>query len=380
MRQNKRIFIIAGEASGDILGTKLIEALRRQNSELAFCGVGGENMEATGLKSIFPMRDIALMGFAEVIPHTWRLLNRLRQTCEAIADFAPDVIITIDSPGFNVRVVEWVRRAYGDKIPCVHYVAPTVWAYKPHRALKFAKLFNHLLCILPFEPPYFKAHQMRADFVGHYIADDLVESDFRAWREGEPLELMLFPGSRVGEVQRMLPIFAEAINLMRPYFAEINVYIAAHSLASDALRLDYFRSPPKILYDKAEVAKAMQRSHLAITKTGTVTLEIARASLPMVACYRVNNLTAYMVRKMLKIPYVNLLNILQRQMNIPELLQDECTAENIATHAVTLIKNPAIGLQQFENNNAALMQLKNHNGILASDFAAQIICNNYLSN
>lgn len=374
----KRVFIIAGEASGDILGAKLIESLRKQNPQINFCGVGGDNMEASGLKSIFAMRDIALMGFAEVIPHTWRLLNRLRQTCEAIADFAPDVIITIDSPGFNVRVVEWVRRAYGDKIPCVHYVAPTVWAYKPHRAAKFAKLFNQLLCILPFEPAYFKAHQMRADFVGHYLADDLSAVNFRDWREGEALELMLFPGSRAGEVRHMLPIFAEAIDLMRPYFPEINVYIAAHSLSADALQLDYFRAPPKLLYDKEEVARTMQQSHLAITKTGTVTLEIAKAGLPMIACYKVNKLTAYMVRKMLKIPYVNLLNILLRKMNIPELLQDDCYAENIATQALTIVKNPAIALHQVQENNVALLQLTNPKGISASDFAAQIIIKNYL--
>jgi lipid-A-disaccharide synthase len=374
----KRVFIIAGEASGDILGAKLMQSMAEASPHITFNGVGGENMIVAGLDSIFPISDIALMGFAEIVPHMWRILNRLRQTCDGIAAFDPDLIITIDAPGFNVRVIEWVRMAYGDAIPCVHYVAPTVWAYKPERAAKFAKLFDHLLCILPFEPPYFTAHQMRADFVGHYIADGFMQTNYQHWNEDETLELLLFPGSRASEVRYMLPVFAEAIKLMQPYFPNINVYIAAHSLSASALQIDDWSVQPKLLFDRVELEKKMLQAHLAITKNGTVTLEIAKAGLPMVACYKVNKITAHFVRKMLQIPYVNLLNILQRSMNIPELLQESCNAENIANHAMTIIKNPQIAMSQVTNNQAALLQLANKNAIPSSDYAAKIIIQNYL--
>ena len=400
----KRIFIVAGEASGDALGAGLITALAEQPIE--WCGIGGEKMRQAGVDSLFPISDIALMGFAEIVPHAWRLMRRLQQACAAISEFRPDIIITIDSPGFNLRLIEWVRKfyekkgGYGDEVKCIHYVAPTVWAYKPHRAAKFAKLFDHLITILPFEPPYFEAHGLPTTFVGHPVSDGLQPTHYQPWNEGEELRLLLLAGSREGEVRQMLPIFLQAIKMMQQYFPKITVNVVVNELSrphveellqtydgvaqlhlvqqstphASASGFAFASATPPQGGSKGDMSSSLfAGSHLALTKTGTVTLELAKAGVPMVACYRVSKITAMLVRKMLNISYVNLLNIINRQMIIPELLQEDCNATAICEHATTIAKNLYIALHQTQANQHALQHLQNPHGEPASIAAAKIV-------
>jgi lipid-A-disaccharide synthase len=374
MKSPKRIFIVAGEASGDALGAGLITALAEQPIE--WCGIGGEKMRISGVDSLFPISDIALMGFAEIVPHAWLLMLRLQQACAAISEFRPDVIITIDSPGFNLRLIEWVRKAYGNEVKCIHYVAPTVWAYKPHRAAKFSRLFDHLIAILPFEPPYFEAHGLPTTFVGHPVADELEPLIYHPWNEGEELRLLLLAGSRAGEVRQMLPIFLEAIKVMQQYFPKISVNVVVNELSRphvEELLQNYDGTAHLHLLQNDNSQNLFAGAHLALTKTGTVTLELAKAGVPMVACYRVSKITAMLVRKMLNIPYVNLLNIINRQMIIPELLQEDCNATAICEHATTIAKNPYIAHFQTQANQHALKHLQNPQGEPANRAAARIV-------
>lgn len=381
MNETKRIFIIAGEASGDMLGAGLLAELhKRYGKSLEIQGVGGEKMAEQGLESLFPMRDIALMGFAEILPHALRLTCRIKEACEAATNFRPDIVITIDSPGFNFRVVKWLKKCFGREVTCIHYVAPTVWAYKPERAAKTAALYDHLMVLLPFEARYFHAHGLKTTFVGHPVADELGK-DYtppKLYQRGKPLNLVLFPGSRKGEVNRLLPIFHETISILQRYYPKIHVSIPITRMMLPFLHTRHWKRPPALVLGKKAREQVMQEAHIALTKTGTVTLEIAKYGVPMVAAYKVNSLTARLVKRMLKIPYVNLVNIIRGREVIPEVLQDECTPERLCEELRRLIDSQDQCREQCHDALRALSVMRNAEHMPASEKAANVIAS-YLS-
>ncbi len=374
----KRIFIVAGEASGDMLGGALMKALRESSPlPLQFEGIGGERMQAAGLISLFPMQELSLMGFVEILPHAWRLACLLKRACDAAVGFQPDLVITIDSPGFTFRLVKWLRQCYGDTITCIHYVAPTVWAYKPERAATTALLFDHLLTLLPFEAPYFQAYGLPVTYVGHPVADGFNPDPAppRAYRLGDSLHIALFPGSRKGEVNRLLPIFHHVMILLRKRYRALRIsLVTTESLRSHVERMAaQWRHRPDIVEGEAERDKALNTAHLALTKTGTVTLEIARHNIPMVATYRVHPLTAWAVRHMLKIPFVNLINIMAGRQVIPELIQEECSAQPLYQALCRLIDDPGAMTEQAASSQEALLCMQNRTSSPASEVAAEVI-------
>ncbi len=373
----KRIFIIAGEASGDMLGAALLKELKaRYGDALELQGIGGEKMEAEGLKSLFPMTDIAVMGFAEILPKSLSLLCRIKEACEAAVNFYPDLVITIDSPGFTFRVVKWIKKCFGISVPCIHYVAPTVWAYKPERAAKTAKLFDHLLVLLPFEARYFEAHGLKTTYVGHPVVDDLPE-DYqppRYYERGEPLHIALFPGSRQGEVDKMLPVFYQTVDLLRKHYPAVHVSIPTTRAMLPHIDTSAQDVPPALVLGKASRDKVMGEVHVALSKTGTVTLEVAKYGVPMVATYRVHPVTAWLVKRWLSIPYVNLVNIITGREVIPEMLQEDCSPEHVCGALRTLIENHEKASQQCQASRKALENMRNLNGETASKAAADIVC------
>ncbi len=374
--RKRRIFIIAGEASGDVLGAKLLESLRYMRGDtLEFVGVGGECMEAQGFHSLFPMRDLALMGFAEVLPHSWKLLCRLKETCEAALEAQPDLIVTIDSPGFNFRFVKWVRRCFGRNIPCVHYVAPTVWAYRPERAKHTAELFDHLITLLPFEPRYFKVHGLPTTFVGHPIVDDLhhTYAPPAIWERGKPLKLALFPGSRKGEIQKLLPVFRDTVTHLQTVYPDLRVAMPITEMMLPHVQVRDWPVTPSLVVGQQSRLKTIRESHVALAKTGTVTLEVAKYGLPLVATYKVNPLTAMAVKRMLHIPYVNLMNIIAGREVVPELLQKRCEPTELSVALQDLIEDPQACMEQSQASLKALEVMQNPHGIMASDAAAEIV-------
>jgi lipid-A-disaccharide synthase len=378
MSEKKRIFIVAGEASGDFLGGALLRALREaMGDNLEIQGIGGEHMAAEGLQSLFPMQELSLMGFAEILPHAWRLMCRLKQTCDVAVEFRPDMLITIDSPGFNFRLTEWMRRCFGKNITCIHYVAPTVWAYKPKRAKKTAELYDHLMTILPFEPRYFTAYGLPTMFVGHPVVDDLGANYAPAlpYQLGIPLNVALFAGSRKGEVARLLPIFRDAVTLLRKRYRAVTVSLPVTEELRNYVesQVQGWKHPPLVVAGAVGRDAVLKSAHVALTKTGTVTLEIAKYGVPMVATYRVNRLTAALLRRMLVIPFVNLINILSGKQVIPELLQEACTPDALYAALCRLIDDHALAAHQSEESVRALAMLQHPEAIAASDAAANII-------
>lgn len=372
------IFLIAGEPSGDVLGGKLIAALKEeiknnkkfQNKKLEIHGVGGKNMSAQGLKSIFDMSELSLMGFVEIVPHLPKLISRINQTTQAIIDLKPNIVITIDSPDFCFRVIKKLNKnSVTTQIKKVHFVAPTVWAYREKRAQKIAKLFNLLLVILPFEPPYFTKYGLKTKFIGHPITENKVifkNNDFRKKYKikSEESLICLTPGSRMGEVGRILPEMLGAIKILHQKQQNLIFAIATTSktYAEISQKIAEFKksetnSPKIILVKDDEKLKLFDAADFALAKSGTNTLEMAMYELPMVVTYRTNFITYAIIKMMIKIKFVNLINLILNKEIIKEMLQKDCKAEKLADEMENLIKNKTIAQKQIKESQTVLKLL-----------------------
>jgi lipid-A-disaccharide synthase len=350
-RQEPLIFIVSGETSGDNLAGRLMAALKAETGgRVRFAGVGGRESEAQGLESLFPMRELSLMGLAEVLPHLPRLIGRLNQTADAALTMKPDAVVTVDSPSFTLRVAQ---RLQGSGIPVVHYVAPQLWAWRPGRAKKLAKRVDHIMALLPFEPAFFAKYGIASTFVGHpAIESGAVNGDGPAFRVKHAIPadatiLCVVPGSRPGEVRRILPIFDAALTLIREKHADLRIVIPVADATADLVAehtRDWpfpvtFASPP-------ERFDAFAASDVAMAKSGTVTLELALAGVPMVIAYRVNPATAFIVRRMISVKYASLVNLLAEREVIPEFLQENCTPENLAAGVEALLDSEQLREKQ----------------------------------
>jgi lipid-A-disaccharide synthase len=355
------IYVIAGEQSGDVLGARLIAALREARPELEFTGIGGPRMAEQGLHSLFPMHELAVMGLLEVLPRLRRLKRLMQDTVADIRARRPDVLVTIDSPGFTLRVLRQIQG-----IRRVHYVAPQVWAWRPKRVREFPGLWERLLCLLPFEPAWFAEHGIEGRFVGHPVlesgADQGDAQRFRA-RHGVAAEapvLILMPGSRRSEVPRLLPVFGETLALLAarvPGLVPV-VPVASAVAATVAAATAQWPVPPVIVTDVADKHDAYAAAAVALTKSGTSTLELALAGVPMAVTYRVNPLTAAMARRMIRIPHVAMVNLLAGRALVPELLQQDCRAEVLAETVQLLLADPQAAQAQRDGFRAVLDSLR----------------------
>lgn len=341
------IFLIAGEPSGDALGAGLMAAIARKTGGRAhFRGVGGPRMEAEGLTSIFPMADLSVMGITEVLPRLPRILKRMRQTAAAIGTRPPEILITIDAPAFCEGV--W-RRLKDRQCTRVHYVAPTVWAWRPERAGRLASRIDHLMTLLPFEPPYFEREGLDTTFVGHPAAaapetPSTTTPDSKAFRASHGLQgasplIGVFPGSRGGEVRRMLGPFGDAVSILARRYPDLRVIVPTVSGVAAEVRSTVAGWPgaPILVDQSGEHAAARGACDIALAASGTVSLELSLAGVPTVVGYRMNPATYQTVRRLIRVPYISLTNILLDEPVIPECIQRECTGEALAAAVCTLL-------------------------------------------
>lgn len=379
MSNARIIYLIAGEPSGDVLGAHVMRSLKEKSSApLIFCGIGGERMAAEGLKSLFPYHELSLMGFAELVPHLIKLMARIDQTVEDIKTKAPAALITIDSPGFCKRVVAKLRKEEFDT-KYIHYVAPSVWAWKPKRAEIFSELFDHLLTLLPFEPPYFEKVGLASTFVGHPIVAETTRGDGAAFRaryelaENVPLFCVLV-GSRAGEVKRHLPIFARAIALLSEVYPNLAIVVPVPKHLLAVVKPYFVDCPFRAIVTAHEHDKldGIAASNLAIVKSGTVTLEVAKARTPMVVAYRVSEISAFIFRRLRLTKLATLVNILLGKEIIPELLQEDCTPLMLATAAANVLASPARIDAQMSAIDTAFSMLTPDNA-KPSDIAADVV-------
>ncbi|SNS79774.1 lipid-A-disaccharide synthase [Tropicimonas sediminicola] len=350
-----RIFLVAGEPSGDKLGAALMAGLKQLAPGVEFHGVGGPLMEAEGMQSLFPMAELSVVGLAEILPKYFQLKRRLDETVAAAVDLAPDALITIDSPEFGLRVARGVRKLSPAQ-HTVHYVAPTVWAWRPKRAQKMAPDIDQVLALLPFEPPYMEAAGMRCDFVGHpVVAEPRADADaaaaFRAAHgiaPDAPLVLAL-PGSRRGEITKLAPVFGEALARVIKRRPEVRVVVptveARAELAAEMIA-DWPGAP--ILLDPrgrdagealAEKRAAFAAADAALAASGTVSLELAAADTPMVIGYDGPWLSRVYVTRLLLVDTVTLVNLVSETRAVPEFIGKACRAETIAPALLEVLEN-----------------------------------------
>jgi lipid-A-disaccharide synthase len=355
------IYIIAGEPSGDLLAARLMVALKQlTDHSVRFAGIGGEAMRGEGLESLFPQADLAVMGFAEVVPRIPKILARLRQTLADIAAKQPCLIITVDSWGFTGRVAKALKKS-GSAIPRLHYVAPMVWAWKEKRARTLAERVDRLLCLLPNEPAYFARYGLPAVHVGHSVLERLGESrdgaDFRrrhAIPEDAPVLCML-PGSRHSETSRLLPVFAETAELMAERFPGLHLVVpSVETVSASVQRAVAGWRVPAVVVGNREKWDAFATSDAALAASGTVALELAVSAVPMVIAYRVAPLTAMLVRRLLTIKYACLINLLVDRPVVPELLQEKCTPGALTEALIPLMTDGAARRQQLAGSAEAL--------------------------
>jgi lipid-A-disaccharide synthase len=321
----KKVFIIAGEVSGDVLGAKIM----REMPGVEFVGVGGEHMKQAGLKSLFPISDLAVLGVFEVLVHAKTLTHRIKQTVDAIISEQPDVVLTIDSPGFAKSVVKSVRKKGVKKsIRFYHVVAPQVWAWGKHRAKKYAKIFDKLYAFFDFEVPYFTKYGLNTVAVGHPIADGLEK--YKATKTDEKI-ITLVPGSRMNEVKKLLPVFHKTVDLLCGCGYKDYKFVIPTVETTDA----YIRNNIKNWKIKPEIISANQRydlyanTYIAIVASGTVSAELAIMHIPTIVVYKMNPLTVALAHILLRIKWVSLVNILMNKMVYPELLGRNATPYNI---------------------------------------------------
>ena len=368
------VYLVAGEASGDALGARLMQSLRARQPDIRFAGIGGPQMRAQGLDSLFPMQDLALIGLVEILPKLRNLGLRMKQAVADIAACRPDVLVTIDSPGFTLRLL---RRVAHLGINRVHYVAPQVWAWHESRVKTFPGLWDDLLCLLPFEPAFFAGHGVAAEFVGHpvlqYGADQGDAARFRAGHGVAPEApvLVLMPGSRRTEVSRLLPVFGRTLDLL-PGVVPV-VVAAAEGVAPIVARAAAgWARRPIVVHSAQDKYDAFAAASAALTKSGTSTLELALAGVPMAVTYRVNPISAAIGRRVIKVRYAALVNLLADRAVVPELLQHDCRPDRLAAVVRGLLAQDVAALAQRAAFPAILRSLAPPEG-LPSDAAAAAV-------
>lgn len=338
------IFVVAGEASGDALGGALMAELRDlSHRPVRFSGVGGPAMSAQGLDSLFDYSELSVMGLIEIVPHARRLLRRIREVVGAIERDPPDLLMTIDSPGFAFGVI---RRLGSWTFPRIHYVAPTVWAWRARRVHKFRRHFDHLLALLPFEPPWFEKVGLPCTFVGHPVTEMARASDTakRAFRESHGISadavmLSVLPGSRRGELDRHLASFGQTIAQLARRHDRLHVVLPTLPHLKTRLLTDTSDWPVAVtvVEDAAMRATAMAASDIALAASGTVTLELARERVPTIVAYRLAPVSAWLLRRMVRVQYASIVNLIAGREVVPEFLQQNMRPDRMADGLESLL-------------------------------------------
>jgi lipid-A-disaccharide synthase len=357
-----KIMLVVGEPSGDALGQQVILALRQLTQGKAdIIGVGGERMRAAGMQSLYSITDTSVMGLREVVPKIPVILRRIRQVARFARDTKPDIVVMIDSPDFTHKVARRIRKI-APELKLVDYVAPQVWASRPGRAKKMAAYFDHVLCLLPFEVPFFQGAGMGASFVGHPVVERVPKpGQGEAFRTRHGIApdtriLLLLPGSRSSELRFLWPVFREAIEMAEREAGPCRIVVPTVQTVSHKVRelVSQWGRDVLVIEDAEEKLGAFDAADVALAASGTVATELALSATPMVIGYRVGNLTAAIARRMVKVRFVTLVNLILDRDVVPEFIQENCTAQNLSRELVRLLTNHAARVAQVTASVAAL--------------------------
>ena len=376
----KKVFILTGEVSGDLLASKVIRSLKKLNPNIKYLSVGGENIKSLDIKSIYDLNEITYIGFTSVILNIFKIKKKINETSKAIIDFNPDILFTVDSPDFTLRVAEKVKKI-NPNIKTIHYVAPQVWIWRESRVKKIKEFIDHILLLFNFEKTYFDKEKMSNEFVGHPLLEKKPESaiDLNQIIGKNKALISVFPGSRKSEIEILSPILIDFIKLMNEKYKDF-IYIF-HSTKD---HINFIQSQInqhdlnncQIICDDKIKSHILKKSIFAVSKSGTVSLEICNAKIPSIILYKMGFINFFIIKLLVKTKYANIINIAAKEEIIPELLQSKCNPKTIFKYVSDFLENPKKIKIQVDKTQLVLKNLKTNE--LSSDKAA-ISLNKFLS-
>ena len=376
----KKIFVLTGEPSGDKLASIVISKLKKTNSEIEYSCVGGYHLYSLGIKSIFDLKDITYIGFTSVLLNIFKIKNKINKTVDEIVKFSPDILFSVDSPDFTLRVAEKVKKI-NNNIKIIHYVAPQVWIWREGRVKNFKKFVDHMLLLFKFEQKYFDKENIPNTFVGHPLLEKntKLKIDLSSLIKNDKKIISIFPGSRNSETNTLLPILCEFIELMNMKFN--NYIFIFHAIKENKeLILNFLNNSSlnnfHVIADENIKSQILSSSVFAVAKSGTVSLEISNANIPSIIIYKINIINYFIMKSLIKVKFANIINIINDKEVIPELLQGECNAKEIFNSVVYFLKNPEIMKDQVNTCNRTLNEIKSKS---SSTLEVTSILNKYLA-
>ena len=371
----KKIFILTGEPSGDKLASKVISKLINNNSNIEYSCVGGTHLNSLGIKSIFELKEITYIGFTSVLLNIFKIKSKINKTVDAILKFNPDILFSVDSPEFTLRVAEKVKKM-NKKIKTIHYVAPQVWVWREGRVKKFKNFLDHVLLLFDFEKKYFDKENIPNTFVGHPLLEHELKNktDLSNIISIDKKIISLFSGSRSSEINLLLPILISFINLMNSNFDDyLFIFHATNENKSqiiEKIKISNLQNV-EVISDENIKRQILDKSIFAVSKSGTVSLEICNAKVPSLIIYKMNFLNFLIVRLLVKIKYANIINIINNKEVIPELIQKKCNAKEIYNLVVYFLNNPEMMKRQINDCEKTLIQIRSKTS--SSDEASLVL-------
>ena len=358
----KKIFILTGEPSGDKLASTVVSKLKKTNSEVEYSCVGGHHLESLGIKSIYNLNEITYIGFTSVLFNIFKIRNRINKTVEEVIKFNPDILFSVDSPDFTLRVAETVKKI-NNNIKIIHYVAPQVWIWRESRVKKFKKFVDHMLLLFNFEKKYFDKENIQNTFVGHPLLEDNMKSkmDLSSLIDKDKKIISIFPGSRDSEINVLLPILSDFIKLMNDK-SDNYIFIFHATDKNKETIVNFLKKSSlnnfQVISDENIKSQILLKSIFAVAKSGTVSLEICNASVPSIIIYKINMINYLIMKFLVKIKYANIINIINKKEIIPELLQNECNAREIYNSVNYLLSHPNLLKTQLDEIDKTLKNIK----------------------
>ncbi len=358
----KKIFILTGEPSGDKLASSVISKLKVSEPNIEYLSVGGTHLNSLGIKSIFDLKEITYIGFTSVLLNIFKIRNRINKTVDEIIKFNPNILFSVDSPDFTLRVAERVKKI-NNNIKTVHYVAPQVWIWREGRVKKIKKFIDHILLLFNFEKKYFNKENITNSFVGHPLLEKQAKSKIdlsKMFFKGKKI-ISIFPGSRSSEIKVLMPILIEFVKLMNEKYddylfvfhaTEENKYNINDKLKNSNL------NNTEVISDENIKSEILSISVFAVSKSGTVSLEICNANVPSIIIYKMNFLNFMIIKLLVKIKFANIINIINNKEVIPELLQKECNPKEIFRSVTYFLKNPILIDRQIDDYKKTLDEIR----------------------
>ncbi|HJO76003.1 MAG TPA: lipid-A-disaccharide synthase [Pelagibacteraceae bacterium] len=372
----KKIFVLTGEPSGDKLASKVIANLKSTKPDIEYLSVGGEHLKALGIKSLYDLNEVTYLGFTKVLLNIFKIKKKINETVNKIIEFNPDILFSVDSPDFTLRVAERVKKIKSN-IKSIHYVAPQVWVWRERRVKKLKNFLDHILLLFPFEKQYFEKENINCTFVGHPLLEDNERNkiDIKNVINEDKKIISIFSGSRTSEINVLTPILLKFIKIVKEKYYDIHFIFHTTNEHRDTLKNLISKEDIKncdVISDEKIKSYILKKSTFAVAKSGTISLEICNANVPSIIIYKINFINFFIVKMLVKVKFANIVNIAAGKEIIPELLQEKCNAKNIFSKVDEFLTNPDLSINQVNQFKEIIKDFKTDK---SSDLASSVLIN-----